>query len=159
MILYRGIKPEMKYKETDIVHASATYSFTTFNLLDVGAGVSNRIGNKVKIWRAEVVGATSNSTPCRLDIVLLSDATTLTAYTYTTFVDPAEGTNFRTTYLHNGAHINNNGFHINHKFPMGIVSKYSGTATLPIDNRLMAIITQPIAGTVNGTLRIWYTDN
>ena len=161
MIIYRGLKSEMKFRVTPIVHASTTLSATTFNLITQGALAQQRIGNKVKIWRLQVIGATSNSTPCRLDITIPKDAqqTAPPVTTYQTFLHPPTDTTLRTVYLQNGANPNNNGFYVQHKLPMGVVSQFDGAGASDITtNKIRAVFTQPIAGTIEGELRIWYTD-
>jgi len=157
--IYRGNKTEMKFFDTDIVHASTTGSSTTINFVPNTTAVQGRVGNKIKIWRVEMMLASSNSTPILVRLVLPKDPTAFVLPTFTTFIDPGTATVLKTQYLHNGAQPNTSGYHCNHKLPLGLVSEYNDIAGTDLTkNNLLAVFNQPIGGTINGTTRIWFTD-
>jgi len=151
-------KPEMKYKDFTIVHSAATTSNLVITNIANGAANGERIGAKIDIRFAEL---TMRSTAqCRLEVLRLNDSTTAPAHTYDQFPDR----NLFSTLTHQhvtfaGSPAQADGYYHRIKLPFGNVVKYTTTTgTTANKNEITLYLTAPVPATINGTVRVWYTD-
>jgi len=160
MVIYRGPKPEMKYFTVFPLYVSAVSVSTIINRIDQGTAVFNRIGSKVKIWHIEyvLVGDTSGAS-FRCDLLLNNTTPQLVTHTYDEPVDRNSQSVLRTTFFHGGTNNNARGAHIQHKLPLGIITKFRAASGSTLNsNEIVARITSPATTTITGYFRIWYTD-
>lgn len=158
--LYRVIKPEMKYFDTPIDdHITQLTSARRINNIATGTGHNQRIGSKIKIWHIEGVVVSSNSQPVRIEIFLPNDATVVGNVPYAADLDRKSNAHLKTQFLHNGSHQNLQGYWLQHKLPYGVVSRYSDTSSSSLcAGSIVVSLAVPVATTITGYFRVWYTD-
>jgi len=153
-----AVKPEMKHIAFPITHATTTASNTDCSLVAQGTSNLQRVGNKIKIWNMQATLTTTQS--IKVDMLLPVDASaTLPTYAIATPPDRDELTQLGTYAINpqNGGNVQV--AQISKKFPMGIVTKYTGSASTTCNkNKLVVRITSPVNATVTGYFQIWYTD-
>lgn len=163
LILYRGLKSEMKYFDTNIPYTNLTATSVCINLVGAGAAIgsnSGRIGNKIKIHRITgIVTETSSSNTVRVMLLLPKVAATPPAVNFGQPVDPAEMLTLYDKFHNNGTNFGATGSHINVKLPLGIVAHYDGQLSTSINRNAIYMAVATVAQescVVNA--RIWYTD-
>jgi len=160
LVLYRGVKPEMKYFTTTVVYAAAVSVSLIINRIDQGTAVFDRIGSKVKIWHVEyvLVGDAAGAL-FRCDVLLNNTTPQLVTHTYDQPVDRNSQSVLKTTFHHVGQNMNARGALVRHKLPLGLITKFRSSAGSTLNsNELVARITSPAVTTITGYFRIWYTD-
>lgn len=152
-----GIKPEMKDFSVTVSHSAATASDHLLSAINNGSAEYERIGAKVKFWNIECCFVSPES--FRLDLYIPNDPTTTSTHTYSTAMDSESYTKLGTYYFNNNVSGKYEGQYFFHKLPLGVVSKWSGTAgTTVVKNAIQARITTHSSTTVTGYFRLWYTD-
>jgi len=158
MVLYRGLKPEMKFFDTPIVHTTSVGTSWRINNIATGAVHDQRVASKIKMHHIEGVIVGSSSQPIRIEIYNAFDASNTGIVGYANALDRRTASHLRTVFLHNGTQPNLNGYWLQHKLP-GIVARYADTSSSScVSNAITVSISLPVAATVTGYLRIWYTD-
>jgi len=160
MVVYRGLRPEMKYLVTPVTYSAATAQTVTLNSLTQGTDVSGRVGAKVKIWRIDyILQCTSSSNSVRVDLLINNVTGGSVSHTYAGDIDMKSFTWLKTQFYHSGTSNGPKGINVSHKLPMGVISKYSGASGTTINsNQIVARITTAGNETIDGYFRIWYTD-
>lgn len=157
MVLYRGIKPEMKHFQTLLTHSSTTNSVRRINLVPNGSGLFERQAAKIKIHHIEMVLASTES--IRMTILLPNNEGATPSLTYAQSVTRENDNVIKDVFLHSGSSPDARGALVQHKLPLGMVSKFNGTAGTDINsNVLWVVLNQPSNGTITGYFRIWFTD-
>jgi len=83
----------------------------------------------------------------------------LVTHTYDQPVDRNSQSVLKTSFLHGGINPNSRGAHVQHKLPLGIITKFRAAAGSTLNsNEIVARITSPATTTITGYFRIWYTD-
>jgi len=164
MVVYRGLKPEMKNKTIAISYPGGTPA-TAYNLhitaVTNGADYNERIGSKIKVWNVEYLMHESNSTDptMRVDFYLGNSATDFSTHVLDTALDRQKYPSLKTMMLNSGSLPNNQGAFGNLKLPLGVITRYDGTsATSVVSNSIHMRINTSLSTTVSGYIRIWYTD-
>ena len=156
-IVVRGTKGEMKTLVTNISHSATTLSNTLPNEVAGGSDNGQRVGNRIKIWRVECTVSGSSACKATLTLPYKASATSLASSVYNGFVTQTDGITVFTRALNPGASADNVHY-INYKFPMGLVTRFGSSTSSDIEkNRLIFALSSPSA-TLNGAVRIWYTD-
>lgn len=159
LVLYRGVKPEMKYLTTTITYSAAVAGTYDINGVPQGGAEDNRIGAKIKIWSIEYVLAQASGDPIRVDLLLNNVSGGTISHAYDGAIERNKVTVLDTRFLHSGADENSRGVLIRKKLPFGVVSKYTAALGSSVNhNQMVARITTPSSTTVSGYFRIWYTD-
>lgn len=159
MVVYRGLKPEMKHGGFTIAHVGVATSNRLINEIAAGPGINERIGTKIKIHHIEFLVANTSGLGTRVTFLLPRDASAAPSLSYTTSVDRDRDSVLLDKFYHGNTTPSSSGFLGNHKLPMGIVSKYaSGTGTSINSNSIYMLINTAASSTVLGYVRIWYTD-
>lgn len=173
----RHSKPEMKHVTYNL---SSTVTAGTFNVLGLtgianGDLVTNRTGDRIRVWRVEIRGLASGaldqyivqahgSTAPALgnfsnsgggSPTFLSGAVIEDEYLNTRFT---EWKHYRNLYANNAS--NADSCKIVLRFKNGIIVKYQGTNTPPVDNGLWYCIGNgtSVDYTTRLIARVWYTD-
>lgn len=155
--LVRVSKPEMKHISFLLSHTATTGANLDITAIPQGSDVNERIGNKIKIWR--ISGVVNCTVPTLAHLIMPYDASTTPTNTYSAATVVNDNMYFNTYCLNPHTTANANCFEINHKFPMGLVTRYGdGTATDIVKNKLVFQTNCPTTATVNGFIRVWYTD-
>ena len=160
MVIYRGVKPEMKYFDVIPDYAAKTDVTVTLNDVTQGTGVQNRVGGKIKIWRIEysLTESSSFATVC-VDLLINNTAGGTIPHTYPFMADRRTVTQLKRTFHQSGTSNGPKGMFVSHKLPLGIVSKFAGAAGTTINhNQIVARILTPASETITGNFRIWFTD-
>lgn len=159
MVLYRGPRTEMKHLTTTTVYTATTANAFVINNPVQGPAQNERIGNKIKVHFIEAVIACTASTPIRLDLVLPNDSNVAFTATYDGALDRRSVNPLLTRFLHNGTTTAAAGTLISHRLPFGIVTKHlDGTNATPNKNAIIVCLSTPVAQTITGYFRTWYTD-
>ena len=160
MVVYRGVKPEMKYYDVVLTYSAAQAITITLNDVAQGTGVQNRVGGKIKIWRIEYsLQETSSSNTVLVDLLINNTAGGTIPHTYPFMPDRRSVVALKRTFHQSGTNNGPKGMLVSHKLPMGVVSKFSGAAGTTINNnQIVARILTPAAEDITGNFRIWYTD-
>lgn len=156
MVVYRGVKPEMKHCSYIISHSAVA---TSNRLLSVaaGTGIQERVGNKVKVHHVEVLFGASGG--LRVSLLLPNDASAGPSLSFTTSVDRDRDAVLYDKFFHNNTTPSSNGAIIRHKLPMGIVQRYASTTAASVNSgSIYLCLNTPAPATVTGYVRIWYTD-
>lgn len=133
-----------------------------------GSGVTNRIGDKIRIWRIECRGVHTNA----IDAYIIQNKTnTLPAITDFNAVngsyllDNVNTTKFTEWVHYKNMYVNDDDYapvKFSKKFKGGIVVKFAGAATTDIvDNEILIVLRSINAGGTKPyslTTRIWFTD-
>lgn len=163
-------KGEMKHKVMNCVLTPAAANVASVNLTDLSLGnaVNQRVGNKIKIWRVEIRGLAN----VQLDYLVLQshDGSApgvgdfhITGAYGSMITDSKLNTKF-TEWKHfrnPNYYTGSLGLKIILKFKTGMIVKYDGSTTAPVENALYAVVVNGTPSTTNtsyGTARIWYTD-
>jgi hypothetical protein len=157
-VIYRGLKPEMKTAVTAITHAATTDTYTFINSLAEGAGQNDRIGARVKIHYIEVQARCA--LPFRAELLLGNNLTT-PSHTADQAVDRDIFNVLDRVYMNPNSNSGNAEFmKMDHKLPYGLIAKYSAATGADIQKgKLWLVLSSIAASTINGYVRIWYTDN
>lgn len=161
MVLYRGIKPEMKHASVSISHSTALASDLCVNAIPNGTSFENRIGAKIKIWNVEYFVAEYAGTPVtlKLDMYLGDTSTDFSTHLLANAFPREKYTLLKTIVATPHGTPNQDGVYGNHRLPLGVVTRYnSTTAASIVDNAINVRIQTSTATTVAGYFRIWYTD-
>lgn len=161
MVVYRGIKPEMKHGSIAISHTGVTNANLTINPIAAGTNVAGRIGSKIKVWNIEGVFNTSTAytNGLRVDILIPQVAGTAPTHAFNGAVDRDAFTVLKTIFLNSSSYPSTRGYLLNHKLPLGVVCKYDGPLATDIVSNELVVRTSTQANTnVDGYFRIWYTD-
>ena len=160
MVIYRGVKPEMKYFDVNPTYELETELTLTLNGVSQGTATNNRIGAKIKIWRVEyTLSQPSSSNSVRIDLLINNNVGATLTHTYSFLEDRKVVSLLKRTYHHSGTANGPKGMYASCKLPMGVVSKFGGAAGTTINsNQIAARILTPATETIVGTFRIWYTD-
>jgi len=162
MVLYRGIKPEMKHKHFPIAYSGAATSYNLcINAVPTGNGFAERIGAKLKVWNIEYLFHESNGLDptLRLDVYLGDTNTDFSTHTLDDPLPRQTYTSLKTMMLYSGSNPNSQGATGNIKLPLGVVTRFTdGAATSINSNSIHIRFTSSVATTVGGYFRIWYTD-
>jgi len=159
MVVYRGVKPEMKYFDTIIVHTAALSSSRRINNISTGTNFNERVGNRIKMHHIEGVIVGSGSQPVRLELLMANDASITSGPNFADAVDRNAQSHLKTVFLHNGTQPNLNGYWLQHKLPYGVVSRYGDSSASSCNsNAIILSLSCPVASTITGYVRIWYTD-
>ena len=162
LVLYRGLKPEMKTRVTDLAHTATTYTTQTINPIPQGVDVNERIGGKYKIHRIGGMIRSQGDLSVRLTLYVPKDPSNLLVAGLDTGVDVDDMWVIKDWWLHAGTSPCNRGSFWSHKFPMGVICEMNGTGSGGTDfrkNRILLRIQTPTNDTVSGFSRVWYTDN
>lgn len=159
MVLYRGIKPEMKNLVTPITYTLLSGASYPINNVGQGSSVADRIGSKIKIWSIDYILTQDQGLSFRVDLVINNNAGVNPTHAYSNAIARNDFSVLHTKFFHAGATPNARGANLRHKLPLGVVSKYStGISTSINTNQIVARITSPANTTLDGYFRIWYTD-
>ena len=160
MVVYRGVRPEMKYLVTPIDYDAVSAATLTLNSITQGTDISGRVAAKVKIWRIDyILENTASSNSVRVDLLIQNVTGGTVTHTFAGDIDMKSYTWLKTQFYHSGTSNGPKGINVSHKLPMGVVSKYSGAAGTTINsNQIVARITTSGTETIRGYFRIWYTD-
>ena len=160
MVVYRGVKPEMKYYDVVLSYTASTALTLTLNDVGQGTGVQNRVGGKIKIWRIEYSLTESTSSATVLVDLLINNTTGGTVgHTYPFMPDRRTVSSLKRTFHQSGTQNGPKGMLVSHKLPLGVVSKYAGASGTSINsNQIVARILTPAAEDISGNFRIWFTD-
>ncbi len=152
-----GSKPEMKDYNLAISHAATTASDYQVNEIANGANEAQRVGTKIKQWNIECLLV--SSLPVRIDLYMPHDPTTTVAHSYSQQLDTESLTKLGTYFFSPKTSGTDEGFHFFHRLPLGVVTKFTGTAgNTAVKNLIQARVTTTANTTVGGYIRIWYTD-
>jgi len=158
MVVYRGLKPEMKYIDTPIVHTTSIGTSWRINNIASGAASDQRVGTKIKMHHIEGVIVGSASQPVRIEIYNAFDASVTGVVPFGAAIDRKTASHLRTIFMHNGCNPNLNGYWLQHKLP-GTVARYADTSSSSCNSNAITVsLSLPVAATVTGYLRLWYTD-
>jgi len=156
---YFGIKPEMKHKTLTIAHTSTTGANLAIPQIAQGTAVDERIGAKVKVWAIEIIMRTTNTSQARFDLLRLNDSTTAPTYTFTSFPDRNQVSQLKIQYLNDGTYADPGGYYGIYRFPMGNICKFTdGTGTTCNSGELTLRTLTLAADTIDGKVKVWYTD-
>lgn len=160
MVIYRGMKSEMKHLVTNITYAGATVLTLGINTVAQGTSSAERVGSKIKIWRIDyIIENQSSSNSVRVTLQIPNIVGAASALQYSGAVARDDVTLLKDTYYHSGTSQSPRGIMQTHKLPLGVVSKYAGAAGTTINsNQIQARITTSGAETLVGHFRIWFTD-
>ena len=159
MVLYRGVRPEMKFLVTNIAHTATTGSTLTLNQVTQGTTISGRVGAKIKIWRIDYILANSTGNSFRVDLVINNITGSTITHAYTDPVNRNSLTLLTTKFHHAGSIPNARGANVSHKLPVGVISKFTSAAGTTVNhNQILARVTTQATETITGHFRIWYTD-
>lgn len=157
MVVYRGIKPEMKHAALTISHNTVIASTRDITAIGVGTNVAQRVGAKIKVFNIEYLLTSASS--FRATLLMPNDANASPALSFDTPVERTKDAVLKDTFAHSGSNPDCRGMLGRHKLPLGTVCRYGGPLGTDInDNAIYLTITQPAVGTVTGYVRIWYTD-
>jgi len=158
VVVFSGVKPEMKNFIRDVSHSAVTSSSYFLNNIAQGTSVDGRIGAKIKIYRIEYVLAQISGDPIRVDLLINNTAGGTPSHAYDEDISRNLHTVLDTRFLHSGASLNSRGAMVSKKLPYPIVAKYTGATATCNYNQIVAHLTTPVATTVTGYFRIYYTD-
>ena len=156
VVLRAGPKPEMKHASYIVSHTGATFANLSLSTMAQGTSVNNRVGNKIKIWR--ITGVLTSAAPVKAHLLMPYDpsATPTSGFSSTSVSDQM---NYKIWTLNPSITGSANVFDVNYRFPSGIVVRYgSSTSTDILKNHLYFQTNTGASSTVNGQIRIWYTD-
>lgn len=160
MVVYRGLKPEMKFFTTTLTHSTSTSTSVSIAAPSQGTAVNQRVGAKIKVWRIEYVVAQASGNPVRVDLLINNLAGATISSTYDSEVDRNNVALIKTRFHTSGSNNSSLGSYVSHKLPYGVICKYGGSAGTTINtNQIVAHVTTPSSTTVTGYFRIWFTDN
>lgn len=160
LVLYRTPKTETKFITTAINHVGSTGTSTVVNNPAQGSGFDQRIGNQIKCWFLEGVVACTASTPIRLDVIIPNDPGAGFLASFDGALDRRQMTVLATKFLTNGTSFAASGAVVRHKFPLGVVTKFSDATAGSINrNTIYCVLTTPSAQTITGYFRVWYKDH
>lgn len=167
--VYRN-RPEMKTTTVNVTASIATNQISIAQPCRMAQGTngSERIGDRIRVWRIECRGLTNG----RLDHFILQQKTTTapSLATFTAnpgaFINDLDNTNKFTEWSH---YRNLSASDVSKvcplkqtvKFRGGMVVKYNGAGTTDIvDNEISVVVLNRSAVTndVSYTIRMWYTD-
>jgi len=163
----RANRPEMRTKTFSVDGTIATATLVNAEITSISQGdaINERSGDRIKVWRVEVRGISSDE----LDQYLLQLRTT-SLPTIASF-GPSPGaylldseTNSRFTEWKHYRNVYAKGvtdpvkFQL--KFKNGIVVRYNGSSTSPVDNGLVyTVLNRTTTSHTNKvSVRVWYTD-
>jgi len=160
LLLYRSVRPEIKYKQFNVT-AYNNISAATFFISAIGQGsdVQDRIGARVKIYKVEYILAQTSGESIRVDLSINNVAGSTPSHTFTQAANRTTQTMLSTKFLHSGANLNSRGAMVLYKLPYPLLSKYtSSSAASGSSGQLVAHVTTPTTTTVTGYFRVYYTD-
>lgn len=152
-----GVKPEMK--NTSLAFNYAATQNLNIDLTAIANGSINgeRVGAKVKFWNVEVVMQSSD--PLRADILIPQITNTLPSYNSNSLGAPQDYVVLHKEFFAPSDATNTQPHYFNYRFPMGVVSKWDGSAAADITkNQLILRLMSPAATDFTGIVRCWYTD-
>lgn len=161
MVVYRGLKPEMKHAAVAVSHTGVTSSDLCLNALSNGNQYFERIGAKIKVWNIEYFffESSGNTVTLKMDMYLGDTSTDFSTNALNSAFPRQEYTLLKTIVATNNGVPNHDGVYGNHKLPMGVVSRYNAsTGASLVDNAINVRIQTSTATNVSGYFRIWYTD-
>jgi len=160
MVLYRAIKPEMKFKTLNVTHAATTGSNLAIPQIAQGTGQGERIGNRVKLYYIEMVlRDTSAGNAFRMDLLGINDSTSAPAHTFSGFPDRNLFSELKSEFHHVGTGKSSLGSFTKYRFPLGHICKFTdGTSSTCNSGELVMRLTCLAGLTIVGEVRIWYTD-
>lgn len=175
--LARHSKPEMKHQTFNISATSTAGSMLVFGLTGIANGdlVVNRTGDKIRVWRIEIRGLASGALDQFIVQAHGSDAPAIGDFTNTGGGSPTfrsggyinddnlntrftEWKHYRNLYANNASDADSCKMVL--RFKNGIIIKYQGTNTPPVDNGLYYCVGNGTATTFTTRLiaRVWFTD-
>lgn len=142
------------------------FETTYITQLSQGDDINNRSGLKVRVWRVEVRGFCSH--PVHLYLTQNHGGTAPTGSSFQqtpgSFIDDTETNTLFTEwkYYKNPNHTQTTGdapVRFTQAFKKGIIVKYNGSNSYPVDNglHLSALNTSAAAATVAVSIRVWFT--
>lgn len=160
LVLYRGLRPEMKFFDTAIPYNSKTTLSTCVNLLSVGGSNGDRIGTRIKMYRIQArIYQTVNTTPVRIDIIIPNVPDVGPTISYASLTNHLVDRSIFTKYLHSGTTNAPLGYFLNHKLELPLTAKYGGNTGTDINhNAIYFVMSTPATETITCNVRVWYTD-
>ena len=159
VVLYRSIRPEIKYKQFNLTYSTVASTTQFLSSIGQGSGVDERIGAKVKIYKVEYILAQTSGDPIRVDISINNVADATPAHTFSQAANRTTQTMLSTKFLHSGANLNSRGGMVVVKMPYPVMSKYTGSGSDTVSSgQVIAHITTPTTTTITGYFRVYYTD-
>lgn len=161
-------RPEMKHKTFSITGTITAGTVNVGALTDIAQGdtIAERSGDRIRVWRVEIRGMAEGGVDNHLLQQHNTSLPTIADYTSaegSMLLDSSTNTRFTEWKYFKGywnGPSSGSVIRVTQKFRNGMVVKYGGTASTPVDNGLL--ITQVnrsgVDHEVNYTIRIYFTD-
>ena len=162
----RRQRPVMKHASFQVSNALGTNTANVKNIcaLATGSKVTERVGNKIKVFRVEIRGILDPGLDLYLVQAHTNDTPAISSFSVNRgpFLTPDNVNTKLTEWMHYSVpDINAHNFKRFVRFRNGIVVKYNGSATTNTTDNVLFVCTvnrSTSTQSVDCNIRIWYTD-